>query len=180
MKHLFLLLFCVISFGQNRNKIDLYENYKTALNTCNSTAPAFLVITFKDLNTNIQREVCIESSDLIFAIINEMKLDFSEKKVAFDFAQKNKKRYFEFSNGKALERLNQYKYSQESLNEFIIEKDVENLSKKIFQEKKWSFDYEDELKKIKYAHALFNFGIITGVNNCFGGETLYCFNWIDY
>ncbi len=76
-----------------------------------------------------------------------MKLDFSEKKVAFDFAQKNKKRYFEFSNGKALERLNQYKYSQESLNEFIIKKDIENLSKKIFQEKKWSFDSEDELEK---------------------------------
>ena len=180
MKHLFLLLFCVISFGQNRNKIDLYENYKTALNTCNSTAPSFLVITFKDLTTNFQREVCIESSDLIFAIMDEKKLDFSEEKIAFDFALKNKNRYFEFSNAKSLERLNQYKYSQESLNEFIIEKDIANLSEKIFKEKKWSFDSEDELEKIKYAHALFNFGIITGVNNCFGGETLHCVNWNEY
>lgn len=168
----------MISFGQTIGNTDLYKNYKKALNTCNSTAPSFLVITYKDLNQNTTKEVCLESPDLIYAIMEELKLtDYTEQQIAFDFALTKKDRYFEFSNPKAIERINPQDYSPEDLKKFSIEKDIAKIVKKFNKEKKGKIYTGDELETIKYAHSLFNEGIIMGTNHCMGGMSIFCTNW---
>lgn len=172
------MLFCFISFGQSKKQIDLYENYKKALGTYVSTAPSFIVITFRNLTDNTINEVCIEAPDLIFAVFDELKLkDYNDLAKAFEYAVRKKDRFFEFSNPKSIERLTNYNYAISELNDFIVEKNILKLSKKIYRQKKWKFYPENELEKIKYAHSLFKFGIITGHNNCTGGMTLFCTNW---
>ncbi|MCL9806476.1 hypothetical protein NAT51_13140 [Flavobacterium amniphilum] len=183
MKHLLFILIILspmISFGQNIGDNVLYENYKKALNTCNSTAPSFLVITYKDLNQNTIKEVCLESPDLISALMRELKLtDYTGEQIqtAFDFALNKKDRYFEFSNPKAIERVNPHQYSLEDLKKFSIEKDIAKIAKKFNKEKKGKIYPENELETIKYAHTLFNAGLIMGTNNCMGGMTIFCTNW---
>lgn len=182
MRHLFFILtvvFPIISFGQNIGNTDLYENYKKALNTSNSTAPSFLVIICKDLNQNTTKEVCLESPDLIYAIMEELKLNnytVEQMQIAFDFALNKKDRYFEFSNPKAIERISNHSYSKAELEKFASEKDVVKIMKKIYQEKKGTIYPKDELETIMYAHSLFNLGIIMGINNC-QGMTIFSTNW---
>lgn len=175
------MLFYFISFGQSGKQIDLYENYKKALGTYVSTAPSFVVITFKNLNNNSIYEVCIEAPDLIFAVFDELKLkDYKDEIKAFEYAIEKKDRYFEFMNPKSIERLNNIIYSSSELSSFSKEKNILKLSREIYRQKKWKFYPESELEKIKYAHCLFNLGIITGINNCTGGMTLFCTNWSNY
>lgn len=169
----------MITFGQTIGNTDLYENYKKALKTSDSTAPSFLVITYKDLNQNTTKEVCLESPDLIYAIMEELNLNdytVEQMQTAFDFALNKKDRYFEFSNPKTIERISAYQYTQDELKMFTIEKDIVKIAKKFHRQKNGKIFPKDELETMKYAHSLFNHGIIMGINNC-QGMTIFCTNW---
>lgn len=168
---LFFLLFSLFSFSQEED--ELYLNYLFAARN-GSTFQINLVIKYKDVNTNNTREICIEGEQLMFAFWKENNLVFG-KNDSFDKYYKmlleNKSRYFEFKNPKALESITLDYYSENELKEMEKKVDFDKLAREIKNNKKWQESFDSKILKI-YAHALFNRGILTGQNNCFGGETL--------
>ena len=168
---LFCLTFTLFSFSQNED--ELYLNYLFAARN-GSTFQINLVIKYKDLNTNETREICIEGEQLMFAFWKENNLAFGDND-SFDKYYKmlleNKSRYFEFKNPKAIESITLDYYTENELKQMEKNVDFDVLARKVKKNKKWEESFDSKTLKI-YAHALFNRGILTGQNNCFGGETL--------
>ncbi len=161
----------ILSFSQEED--ELYLNYVFAAKN-NSTFQLNLVIKFKNLNTNSLREICVEGEQLMFAYWHENNLDFGATESFekyYEMLNENKSRYFEFKNSEAIETIENDSYSEAEYIKFEKKIDFEELAKKIRQERKWEGSFDRKILKI-YAHALFNRGILTGQNDCFGGETL--------
>jgi len=59
----------------------------------------YLLINFKDLNTNLTKEICIQKSDLTDAISNEHNISINEANIKLE---NFKSRYFEFKNTDAI------------------------------------------------------------------------------
>jgi len=173
---IFSIVFSNLIFGQIADSTKL-KNYKIAINNFDSTMPYFVVFTYKNLNSNLVKEVCVSSSDLVYSISEEKNIDHSE---AFEFAVKNESMYFEFKSIKSIERLNMISYTINELNNFIRKKRVKNLAEKILKSKKGEKIFpKDEKEQIIFAHSLFNFGVLTATNECLGGEDLIIANWMS-
>lgn len=153
---------------------ELYLNYLAAIQN-ESTFQYFLVVNVKNLKTGITREYCAQGNFLKGALHTEYNLKYNKAgllKVSL-LACKNKERYFEFKKGKALKNINGWPYTMDEL--AALEKTVnfDSLATQIKTSGKWSKAIFDDKTMLMYAHALFNRGILTGENNCFGGTLIY-------
>lgn len=160
-------------FCQVADSIKL-KNYKIAVNNFNSTMPYFVVFKYKDFNIDVVKEICVSSSDLIYSISEEKMIDRFE---AFELAINNKSMYFEFKNIKSIERLNLITYSIDELNKFKRKRKVKKLIETTLTSKQIEKLFpKNEKEQILFAHSLFNIGILTAINECFGGEELIIIN----
>jgi hypothetical protein len=89
-----------------------------------------------------------------------------------NFAKNRRDRYFEFKSKKALENISFYKYNSEGVAKIQAEFDFDKMATTIRKGNKYSIKLPNS--KMKYfAHALFNRGILSGENSCFGGTLEY-------
>lgn len=155
------------AFNSSKDSIR-YANYVNAIEN-GSTFQYFTVIKVKDVNTGKVREICTKGNFLWGALHTEYDSSYSVnglkkiQKLLFE----NKQRYFEFKNAIALNNLGVNKYSVEDLKKFEKENNVDSISKSI--KGKWGIAISDDKTMHLLAHSLFNRGILTGENNCFGG-----------
>ena len=61
----------------------------------------------------------------------------------------------------------------EELTQFEKTVNIDSLVKEIKISKSWSKEILNEKDKLMYAHSLFNHGVLTGENSCFGGRIVY-------
>jgi len=169
MTRLFIaLVFTVSTSWTNVSEERLYDNYKKAIKN-ESTFQYFLVIHLTDLNTRQTRDICTKGNFLQGAIHREYNLgydDNSRKKVK-KIALNNRTRTFKFKNTEAIQNLGLDRYSIQDLKEFEQKNDIDQLTKQI--NKDWTKRLTNDKEMLLYAHSLFNCGILTGENNCFGG-----------
>jgi hypothetical protein len=164
----------VVSFSFAQKEDEKYLNYLVAARN-SSTFQFNLVIKFKNLITNETREICVEGEQLIFSISDENDLKFGDseyyEKIDRTISE-NKLRYFEFKNPKAIERLTGEIYTEEELEKLKQKVDFDKLAKLAKTHKDWQKSLGSEKLVAMYAHELFNRGVLTGQNGCFGGGTL--------
>lgn len=91
----------------------------------------------------------------------------------YSLAIDNKDRYFEFKKKKALKNLSNWNYSIDDLIQLEKTVNFDSIVSQIKTNKKWSMEIFDDKTMIMYAHSLFNRGILTGENNCWGGTLVY-------
>lgn len=147
----------------------IYKNYVYAVEN-EGTFQYFLVIKVKDLNTNQTKEICTNGNFLDGAIHMEYKIDYDSLGMSkIENLQKlNKDRYFEFKDTAALNNIGINNYSMDELANFERTHNIDSLAQ-IVKKGKWSLWIPDNKMMLLYAHSLFNRGILTGENNCFGG-----------
>ena len=170
MKTAFLFLF-VVSFSFAQKEDEKYLNYLVAARN-NSTFQFNLVITFKNLLTNQTREICVEGEQFVSAIRKENNLEYDDYDKIDKIISENKLRYFEFKNTKAIERLTGEIYLEKELHKLEKKVDFDKLAKLAKENKDWKKSLGSEKLVSMYAHELFNRGVLTGQNGCFGGGTL--------
>ena len=168
MTRLFLILIIAVSTSWTTVQEDkLYSNYKKAIKN-ESTFQYFLVIHVTDLNTGQTRDICTQGNFLKGAIHWEYNLNYddnSNKKVE-NIALSNKTRTFKFKNVAAIQNLGLDQYSMDYLREFEEKNNIDKLTKEINEA--WTKRLDDK-EMLLYAHSLFNLGILTGENSCYGG-----------
>jgi hypothetical protein len=168
------IFFLTTSFvGQQKDK--LYSNYVTALQN-ESTFQYYLVVKVKNLNSGQTREYCTKGNFLKGALHREYKFDYDSKGISkvYAIAIDNKDRYFEFSNDSAIWNIGcVWTYSMDDLAQLERKINFDSLAVQIRKTGKWSKEIFDDRIMSMYAHALFNRGILTGENNCFGGTLFY-------
>jgi hypothetical protein len=166
-----LLMILAIAVSTSWTTIDdgkLYNNYKKAVNN-ESTFQYFLVIHVTDLNTGLTREICTKGNFLAGAIHREYGLDYDANSIrrAERIALNNRTRTFQFKNTEAIQNLGLGRYSMDDLKDFEQRTNIDQLTKGI--NKDWKKKLLDDKEMLLYAHSLFNRGILTGENNCYGG-----------
>lgn len=167
---IFVLTF---SFVGQENDI-LYKNYVLAINN-NSTFQYFLVVKVKDVKHGTTREYCTKGNFLKGALHMENRIKYNEAGIikVQSLAINNKNRYFEFKKRKAIENISGWSYSIEELKQFEKAVNIDSLVIKIKKSSSWSMQISNEKVNLMYAHSLFNRGILTGENSCFGGRLVY-------
>ncbi|UPT69345.1 MAG: hypothetical protein M0D53_08905 [Flavobacterium sp. JAD_PAG50586_2] len=146
----------------------LYDNYVNAIEN-SSTFQYFTVIKVKDINTGKVREICTKGSFLLGALHFEYDPNYNVNgyEKIHKLLLKNKQRYFQLKDTAALNNLGINRYSIEDLKKFEKENNVDSIAKSI--KGKWAMVISDDKSMLLLAHSLFNRGILTGENNCFGG-----------
>ena len=173
---IFISLFFVsckkaIEYEQSFDDKELYPNYVKALKN-ESTFQNFLVVKVKNLNNEEVREYCTKGDFLKGALHREMNLGYSNDEIikVHETEIENKERYFEFKNDSAIWNISAFdKYSMKELSEFENEIGIDSLVYKIENGKDWGITISNDKEMKMVAHALFNKGILTGENSCFGG-----------
>lgn len=141
-----------------------YVNYLNAIEN-RSTFQYFTVIKIKDLNNGNTREICTKGNFILGA------LNYEHSSKTHKSLLKNKERYFQFKDTVALNNLGVNNYSIEDLKKFEKENNIDSLAKTI--KGKWGMHFSDDKSMLLFAHSLFNRGILTGENNCFGGTLIH-------
>jgi hypothetical protein len=161
----------------DRNKISLdtliYNNYVKAVDN-ESTFQYFLVAKIKNVNTGQVREICTKGVFFKGALHNEYKIAYDslgQTKVK-NLLIKNKNRYFEFKDTIALKNLGLGYYNINDLINFEKQNNIDLLAQTI-ENNKWSKAISNDKIMLLYAHSLFNRGVLTGENNCFGGSLVH-------
>ncbi len=173
-----VLAFLMMTSFIGEQKDPLYSNYVAAIKN-ESTIQYFLVVKVKNLNTGQVREYCSKGNFLKGAIHREYQLDYNSKGIeeAYNLAITNKERYFEFKNDSAIWNIGGvWTYSMEELSLLENKINFDSLATQIGKSGKWSREISDDKTMIMYAHCLFNRGILTGENNCFGGTLMFINN----
>ena len=150
----------------------LYNNYVSAIEN-GSTLQYFTVIKIKDINTGNIREICTKGNFLWGALHYEYNPNYNnngEIKI-HKLLLENKQRYFQLKDTAALNNLGINNYSIEDLKKIEKENNVDSIAKSI--KDKWVMTFSDDKKMLLLAHSLFNRGILTGENNCFGGTLIH-------
>jgi len=158
----------------------IYNNYLKAIDN-ESTFSLFLVVTINDLNTGQKREICTRGDFLEGALHIEYKIKYDSLGLAeLDNIQRNNKsRYFELKDTAALNNLGFYNYTIEDLTKFEKGHNIDSVVQ-LFKNGKSGLDIPDDKIMLLYAHSLFNRGILTGENICFGGRLIYAEdNWLN-
>jgi hypothetical protein len=158
-----------------QQKDDLYLNYLAAIKN-ESTFQYYLVVKVKNLNTGLTKEYCTKGNFLKGALHREHKVGYGSKGTTkvYALAANNKDRYFEFKNDSAIWNIGgAWKYSMDDLSKLERKINFDSLAAQIRETGKWSQQIFDDKTMLMYAHALFNRGILTGENNCFGGTLVY-------
>lgn len=174
MDKIFLLaLFAITMSSANIQKDELYLNYVAAVKNP-STFQYYLVIKYKNLNTNEVREICTVGDFLSGALHHEYNIDYDNPgaKKVLSIALKNKRRYFEFKNDNAIKNLGGETYTIKELKQLEQKVNFDSITAHVKKTKRWSVGLRRK-QLIMYAHALFNRGILTGQNGCVGGSLEY-------
>ena len=161
----------VIELEQSISNEKLYANYAKAIKN-ESTFQNFLVIKVKNLNNGEIREYCTKGNFLKGALHRELNVGYSKKGIikVYETALQNKERYFEFKNDSAIWNISAFdKYSMGELSEFVKQVGIDSLVHRIENGKDWGITISNDKEMKMVAHALFNKGILTGENSCFGG-----------
>lgn len=173
---IFTLLFFIscneaVEYEQSLSDEELYPNYVKAINN-GSTFQNFLVVKVKNLNNGEVREYCTKGNFLKGALHREYNLGYSNggSVKVHEIAIENKERYFEFKNDSAIWNINGFEnYSMKELSEFENQIGIDSLVYRIENGKDWGISISNDKEMKMVAHALFNKGILTGENSCFGG-----------
>ncbi len=181
MKVLFLTFSCffIFSFSDIQNEKIIYENYCQAIDSYGSTFPYYVVVNITDLNTGNSKEVCLEGGELVYALTNEWNINIEKDYKTAKKIKRRKNREFKIKTKNILNRVNRISYSNTELIKYSKIVNIDSISKSILKSDKWSFYHNSEKEQIMMAHLLFNKGILTGTNDCFGGEELTYINWKD-
>jgi len=172
---IFSLTFLLTTSFGGYQKDELYLNYVAAIKN-ESTFQYYLVIKVKNLNTGLTREYCTAGDFLKGALHREYMLDYDQKGISKvdSLAINNKDRYFEFKNDSAIWNIGGvWEYSMNDLTRLEKRINFDSLAVQIRKKGKWSKKIFDDKTMLLYAHALFNRGILTGENNCWGGTLIY-------
>lgn len=130
-----------------------------------STAPNYVVVTVKNLNTGEKKEICTEVPFLIGAIITETG-EFSGRLDCLKFAN----RYFEFSKKDALENIDFDLYSKTILDSFEKTINIPDTIELVKSDKLISKTFIGEKKEqIMFAHLMFNNGVMM-TRGCWAGN----------
>ncbi len=158
----------------------IYNNYLKAVDN-ESTFQFFLVVKIKDLNTGQVREICTKGDFLEGALHMEYKTDYDSLGIAKieNLQRNNKNRYFEFKDTAALNNLGLNNYTIDDLTKFEKSHNIDSFAQ-VIKKGKWSLAISEDKIMLLYAHSLFNRGILTGENNCFGGTLIHVEDkWIE-
>ncbi len=175
MKKIILFLFFSQSnliHGQVDEKI-LHTNFITSVKKWNGEENIYLLINFKDLNTNLAKEICIIKSDLRDALASEFAISKNE---AHKKLQNYKSRYFEFKSIDAIAILNKYYYSEKEINEFKKNVNIDKTFNDLKTKENWFLDLDDlNSKENLYALFLTKRGFIINISfECFAPSGLWC------
>ena len=156
---------------------ELYPLYVRAVEN-SSTFQYYLVITVKNMKTGKTREICTEGNFLQGALHIEYNIDYSKEgqEKIMRMAIDNKNRYFEFKNKKALANIGVNDYSPNDLKKLEKKINFDSLAAEIKKSDKWQERLNNDIKIAMWAHELFNRGILTGQNSCWGGAIQYVAN----
>ena len=133
-----------------------------------STAPNYVVVKVKNLNTGETKEFCTEAPFLIGAVTRET----GAKTYELD-CKKDKDRYFEFSNDSALWNINFGFYSKAELDAYAETINIPHIVKQIQIGKLTNKTFTDGGKEqILFAHLMFNNGVMIR-NDCEAGNVVH-------
>ncbi|MHB0756968.1 hypothetical protein [Polaribacter sp. M15] len=161
----------VVEYEQSLSDEELYPNYVKAIKN-ESTFQNFLVVKVKNLNNGEIREYCTKGNFLKGALHRELNLGYSKDGIikVYETAIENKERYFEFKNDSAIWNISAFdKYSMKELSEFENQIGIDSLIYRIENGKDWGITISNDKEMKMVAHSLFNKGILTAENSCFGG-----------
>ena len=177
MKKILALMILIYSgaFSQNVSDKLLLKNHCEASSNYMSTYQLYTVISIEDADDNL-REICLTGSDFVYAVQDEWGLNYDDFDILMKKIKSNQNRIFEFRNKSSLERINRIEYTSKELTDFGIKIKIDSIVKNLELNKQWSYFAKDEKEQLMMAHLLFNYGIQTGTNECFGGEELQIFN----
>ena len=148
-----------------------------------STAPNYVVVTVKNLNTGKVKEICTESPFLEGAYMRQTGKSYSDiyKKDTVVYVspsidcKKYPKRYFEFSKKNALENISYDLYSESELNNYAKNINVADIVNSVkngsMREITFCYDNHEKCRKeqIMFAHLMFNSGIMM-TRGCVAGN----------
>ncbi len=126
MKQIICSILCLIVtqalLAQDTSMVE--RTYNNVVKTGLSTAPDFVVIVVKNLNTGQSKEICADAISLYWSLEQEH-IDEFEKNSSLYLLSKSKDRIFNFKSPEALERLDFDKYtlSKKDEIELLIKKD---------------------------------------------------------
>jgi len=151
-----------------------FQNYLAAISN-NSTFQYFTVIRVKNLNSGEIKEICTQGNFLLGALHTELKAEYDEKgeKKVLKFAKTKRDRYFEFREKKALENISFDDYRIDLIDSISKKYSLDQMISSIKREKKFEIRLKSDNELTALAHILFNNGIMTGENTCFGGTLHY-------
>lgn len=169
MRNITIILLVIIGLLSFNSMTEIDEGTKQkmfckALNN-SSTAPNYVVLNIKNLETGEIKEVCTEAPFLRGAIYKEYG-KFPDK---ID-CNKYKERYFEFSKDSALWNINYNLYSKISLDSFSKTINIEEIIELVKSGKLESKTFKNSRKEqIMFAHLMFNNGVMM-TRGCVAGN----------
>jgi hypothetical protein len=144
--------------GLEEEKFKIYEE---AIHN-ESTIQDFVVIKVLNRNTGETKEICTKGNFLKGAIHTEYGIDYSDEGVEKAKEILNSKnRKFELSQEEALNNIGFNDYKEEELIAFERRVEAGNYS------------HSNDKEMTMLAHILFNKGVKSSENSCFGGELIF-------
>lgn len=178
-KIIFFLFFSLSNFIYSQvDEKTLHENFIKSVKTWNGEEHIYLLINFKDLNSNLTREICIKKSNLKYALAKENDISMNEAQIMLE---NYNSRYFEFKNIDAIAILNKYYYFKNEINDFKKNVNIDAIAKKLETKENWFLDLQDiNFKENLYALLLTRKGFIINITfDCFGQSGLWCISCLE-
>jgi len=174
MKKIVAIIFCffISSFSDLRDEVKIYENYCTAIDEFGSTYQYYLVVHILDETSNKNKEICLTGFEFVSLMSDAWNIGYEKELKVVKKLKKNKKRNFKVKSLAGLELINRIKYSTLELNQYGKKINLDSIVNSISEKEKWSYFAQSEKEQLMTAHLLFNKGILTGINECFGGMEL--------
>lgn len=164
------ILICSCS-SHKIEKIDFKNMFESAMKN-QSTSPDYIVIKLIDLNTNEEKEICCESTDLDYALTLDS-MSTNLKNIQYD---KTGIPIFKFNTANALKHLRFYTYNKEVVDSIYKTSSNELIDsiKKEFEETGYSKLLEQHTAKFSenyFEHYLYLNGILSH-RDCESGFTV--------
>jgi len=172
---LLTLLICFNTFSQNVSDKLIFKNHIQASEGYNDTYQLYTVIFLENEGSEKLEEICITGSELIFSLLDEWNLNFEDHNKLMRKLRLKKNRTFQIKSEKNFHKIRQITYSDSELEDFRQKVKFDSILQNIQNIENWTFSTGNEKEQRMMAHLLFNNGILTGVNECFGGEPLQLF-----
>jgi len=177
MKNILLLyiLTTLNIFSQNVSDELLFENHCEAATNYLSTYQLYTVAFIDDGKSDEPKEICMTGNELLFALRNEWNLDVEDFDGLINRVKAVEDRKYTIISEESLVWIYRIQYSKKDLKEFHDKVKFDSLVVNIQGTESWSYFGNSEKEQVMMAHLLFNSGIQTGINECYGGEQLEIF-----